>query len=284
MFLSNDVPNPVAEGKPAAIVGTGADAASGRAAGRPYPVVPLYGVPFAKMDMRQTVEYLVRAVESRRTHRVVTGNPIMVMAGLRDPSFHRVLATADLVVPDGAGIVWAARRVGDPLPERVAGYDLMHELLREGAARGWKAYLLGAAQDVVETAAANLARQYPGIHIVGWRNGYFSDAEDEQVVEDIRRCAPDLLFVARSLAKQEPWLAKYRDRLGVPVMMGVGGSFDVVAGKLKRAPVSFRRLGLEWLYRLLQEPRRIGRMTVLPVFALKVLRDGKNALWPIDTV
>lgn len=247
-------------------------------AARTYPTVPLYGIPFAKMDMRQTVEFLVRAVESRRPHRVVTGNPIMVMAGLRDPAFHRVLATADLVVPDGTGIVWAARYAGQPLPERVAGYDLMHELLKEGSARGWKVYLLGAAQDVVEKAAANLARQYPGIHIAGWRNGYFSDEEDEQVVEEIRGCAPDLLFVARSLPKQEPWLARYRDRLGVPVMMGVGGSFDVVAGKLKRAPASFRRLGLEWLYRLLQEPRRIGRMTALPLFALRVLRDGRKAL------
>jgi len=246
--------------------------------GRPFETVTLYGVPFAKMDMRRTVEYLTRAVESRRPHRVVTGNPIMVMAGLRDPAFRRAIATADLVVPDGTGIVWAARRVGRPLPERVAGYDLMHELLKAGDDRGWKVYLLGAAQDVVEAAAANLARQYPGVHIVGWRNGYFSDEDDDGVVEDIRRAAPDLLFVARSLTRQEPWLARHGERLGVPVMMGVGGSFDVIAGKLRRAPAPFRRLGLEWLFRLLQEPRRIGRMTVLPVFALKVLRDGEKAL------
>ena len=246
--------------------------------GRSFETVALYGVPFAKMDMRRTVEYLTRAVESRRPHRVVTANPIMVMAALRDPAFMRAIATADLVVPDGAGIVWAARRVGQPLPERVAGYDLMHELLKAGNARGWKVYLLGAAQDVAEAAAANLARRYPGVHIAGWRNGYFSDEEDDEVVEEIRRAAPDLLFVARSLAKQEPWLARYGERLGVPVMMGVGGSFDVVAGKLKRAPAAFRRLGLEWLFRLLQEPRRIGRMAALPVFALKVLRDGEKAL------
>jgi N-acetylglucosaminyldiphosphoundecaprenol N-acetyl-beta-D-mannosaminyltransferase len=243
-----------------------------------YPTVSLYGVPFSKMNMKETVDYLIRAVEMRKPQRIVTGNPIMLMAGLEDPSFHRTLATADLVVPDGAGVVWAARHVGEPVPERVTGFDLMHELLKEGHVRGWKVYLLGSTQEIISLAVANLQRQYPGLRFAGFRDGYFTDREDGEVVNAIRDAEPDLLFVARSLTTQEPWLAKYQDKLQVPVMMGVGGSFDVVAGKLKRAPLLFRRLHLEWFYRLLQEPSRYRRMLVLPRFALKVMRDGAKVV------
>jgi N-acetylglucosaminyldiphosphoundecaprenol N-acetyl-beta-D-mannosaminyltransferase len=242
--------------------------------------VSLYGVPFSKMNMQQTVDYLVQAVESQRSHRIVTGNPIMLMAGLEDSAFHKTLMTADLVVPDGAGVVWAARHVGHPVPERVAGFDLMHELLREGDRRHWKVYLLGTTQEIISLAHDNLKRQYPGVRFVGYRDGYFTDRDDGAVIAAIREAKPDLLFVARSLMTQEPWLAKYQDALQVPVMMGIGGSFDVVAGKLKRAPAIFRKLGLEWFYRLLQEPTRYKRMLVLPRFALKVMKDGEKVLKP----
>jgi N-acetylglucosaminyldiphosphoundecaprenol N-acetyl-beta-D-mannosaminyltransferase len=247
---------------------------------RAYPTVSLYGVPFSKMNMKDTVDYLTQAVESRRSHRIVTGNPIMLMAGLEDPAFHRTLITADLVVPDGAGVVWASRHVGQPVPERVAGFDLMHELLREANERNWRVYLLGASQDMISLAHDNLRRQYPEVRFVGYRDGYFTDIDDGAVVAAIREAKPDLLFVGRSLTAQEPWLAKYQEALQVPVMMGVGGSFDVVAGKLKRAPALFRKLRLEWFYRLLQEPTRYKRMLVLPRFALKVMRDGAKVLNP----
>jgi N-acetylglucosaminyldiphosphoundecaprenol N-acetyl-beta-D-mannosaminyltransferase len=230
------------------------------------------------MNMKETVAYLTRAIENKQPQRVVTGNPIMLMAGKDDPTFQRALETADLIVPDGAGVVWAARRLKHPVAERVAGFDLMHELLGEGDKRGWSVYLLGTSQDILDAAAAKLAAQFPGMRFVGRRNGYFKDEEDAEVVAEIRRAAPDMLFVARSVANQEPWLAKYGKELGVPVMMGVGGSFDVVSGKLKRAPALFRKLGLEWFYRLLQEPTRYKRMLVLPKFALKVVKDGDNVL------
>ncbi|WP_027094279.1 WecB/TagA/CpsF family glycosyltransferase [Cohnella thermotolerans] len=245
---------------------------------RPYPTVSLYGVPFSKMDMRATVDYLIRAIENRQPHRVVTGNPIMLMTGLADPAYQRILETADLVVPDGAGVVWAARRLKQPVAERVAGFDLMHELLKEGDKRGWSVYLLGTTKDILDAAHANLARQYPGVRFVGKRDGYFKDEDDAEVVADIRRANPDMLFVARSVANQEPWIAKHQKELAVPVMMGVGGSFDVISGKLKRAPAFFRKFGLEWFYRLLQEPKRFKRMLVLPKFALKVVKDGDNVL------
>lgn len=247
---------------------------------RPYPTVSLYGVPFSKMDMKETVAYLTEAVEVRRPHRVVTGNPIMLMVGLENASFHRALATADLVVPDGAGVVWAASHLKQPVKERVAGFDLLHELMKEGDKRSWGVYLLGTSADILEAARANLQRLYPGVRFVGSRDGYFSDKEDEAVVAAIKAANPDLLFVARATMNQEPWIEKYHDALGVPVIMGVGGSFDVIAGKLKRAPAVFRRFGLEWFYRLLQEPSRYKRMLVLPRFALKVIKDGEKVLKP----
>jgi len=245
---------------------------------RAYPSVSLYGIPFSKMDMKSTVAYLAEAIESGRSTRVVTGNPIMLMEGFRNAEFHHVLRTADLVVPDGAGVVWAAKRVGQPVPERVAGFDLMHELLRIGNQRGWKVYLLGTTPENIKAAHANLRRQYPGVRFVGYRDGFFDEREDGAIIAAIREARPDMLFVARSMMTQEPWLAKYQSVLQVPVMMGVGGTFDIAAGKLKRAPLLFQKLRLEWFYRLLQEPTRYRRMLVLPRFVWKVLRDGRKAL------
>ena len=245
---------------------------------RAYPTVSLYGVPFSKMNMKETVDYLAEAVRTRRSHRVVTGNPTMLMAGFENPAFCRALKTADLIVPDGAGVVWAAKHAGQPVAERVAGFDLMHELLRAGERYGWKAYLLGTTPENIAAAHANLQRRYPGVRFVGYRDGFFTEQDDAAVVAAIRDTSPDLLFVARSMMTQEPWLAKYQDELQIPVMMGVGGTLDIAAGKLKRAPVMFQRLRIEWLYRLLQEPTRYRRMLVLPRFALKVMRDGEKVL------
>lgn len=240
--------------------------------------VPLFGIPVSRAGMDETVEYLTRVVETGRPHRVVTVNPIMVMAGLRDPRYMEVLRTADLVVPDGTGIVWAAARAGVPVKERVPGIELMLRLLAVGNERRWRVYFLGAADDVVREAADRLAKRFPGMVVVGVRDGYFSDDEDNAVVEAIRGAEPHLLFVGRSAERQDPWLARHKECLGVPVMMGVGGSFDVLSGRLRRAPASWQRLGLEWLYRLLQEPGRIRRMATLPAFIAKVLLENKRIL------
>lgn len=243
---------------------------------KPYPHTELYGLRISRMNMGETVEWLCQAVESGRPHQVVTVNPIMIMEGLANPEFMSVLRGAELLVPDGTGVVWAAARIGQPVAERVAGIELMHELLREAAARGWRVYLLGAADDVIRAAAERLRARFPGLSIVGFRDGFFTEREEEEVVRQIREAAPHLLFVARSMDKQEPWLAKYREQLGVPVMMGVGGSFDVISGRLKRAPLAWRKLRLEWLFRLLQEPSRYRRMLALPKFMLRVIKDRGN--------
>jgi N-acetylglucosaminyldiphosphoundecaprenol N-acetyl-beta-D-mannosaminyltransferase len=241
-----------------------------------FSTVSIFGVPFSKMTMDETVRYLTDAVKSGKPHQVVTANPIIVMAALNDDAFMASMKQADLVVPDGTGIVWAANYVGNPVAERVAGFDLMHRLLAAGAPSGWKVYLLGTAPDVVEEAAGTLQRQYPGIRVVGYRDGFFEADQDDAVIAQIRATEPDLLFVARSTDKQDPWIGKYRHQLGVPLMMGVGGSLDIVAGRLKRAPMLFRKLRLEWFYRLLRQPSRYSRMLALPKFAAKVIREKEN--------
>ncbi|WP_138754041.1 WecB/TagA/CpsF family glycosyltransferase [Paenibacillus sinopodophylli] len=230
--------------------------------------------------MDETVYYLTEAIEGRRVTHVITANPIMIMSAVENASYSAMIRRADLIVPDGAGVVWAAKYVGNPVAERVTGFDLMHRLFEQGEKRRWKAYLLGTSQEVIEAAAEKLQLQYPQVKIVGYRNGFFGPEQDEEVVEEIRNAAPDLLFVARGADTQEPWIVKYKQKLGVPLIMGVGGSFDVVSGKLKRAPMIFQKLRMEWFYRLAQEPKRYKRMLVLPKFVVKVLRDKENVTKP----
>jgi N-acetylglucosaminyldiphosphoundecaprenol N-acetyl-beta-D-mannosaminyltransferase len=239
------------------------------------PTVPIFGIPFSKMSMDETVRYLTTAIEEGRQTHVITANPIMIMAALDNPAFANIMNRADLIVPDGAGVVWAAKYAGSPVAERVTGFDLMHRLLEQGEKRRWRAYLLGTSQEIIEAAAEKLQLQYPQVKIVGYRNGFFGPDDDAEIVNEIRELEPHLLFVARGMEK-EAWNIQFKQELGVPFIMGVGGSFDVVSGKLKRAPMMFQRLRLEWLYRLLQEPTRYKRMLALPKFVVKVLRNKEN--------
>ncbi|MNE31701.1 putative N-acetylmannosaminyltransferase [compost metagenome] len=148
--------------------------------------------------------------------------------------------------------------------------------MKRGEREGWKVYLLGSTREVIEEAACRLRKQYSGVEIVGLRDGYFGTDQDDEVIRGIVNAAPDLLFVARGAETQEPWIAKHKEALGVPVMMGVGGSFDVISGRTKRAPKVFQKFRVEWLYRLLKEPTRFRRMLALPKFAIRVMREGEN--------
>jgi N-acetylglucosaminyldiphosphoundecaprenol N-acetyl-beta-D-mannosaminyltransferase len=244
-----------------------------------FPRVSIYGVKVSKLNMKQTVEWLTDAIANRRPTQVITANPIMLMTALEQPEYMAMMRRAELIVPDGAGLVWAASHIGEPVAEKVAGIDLMHELLGIGEIRGWRIFLLGASPEIIQVTAGKLRAQYPKLQLVGVRDGYFKAEDNEAVVRQIRDAAPDILFVGRSADKQEPWIDQYKTELQVPVMMGIGGSFDVLSGRLKRAPKLFIRMRLEWLYRLLQEPWRYKRMLILPKFAVKVIRDkGKNGL------
>lgn len=238
----------------------------------PFAQVTILGISVSKMNMQQTVQYLTESIHRNKSHQVVTINPIMVMLALEHPKFMEAFTQADLVIPDGTGIVWAAERQGNPVQERVAGYDLLHELMKTGMNHQWRVYLLGASPDVVEEAAARLTSMYPGIQVVGYHDGYFSVDDSEQIIADIRQADPHILFVANTPEKQDLWIHEHRDQLNIPVMMGVGGSFDVIAGKVRRAPKLFVKLRLEWFYRLVREPTRFKRMLALPKFVAKIIR------------
>jgi N-acetylglucosaminyldiphosphoundecaprenol N-acetyl-beta-D-mannosaminyltransferase len=240
------------------------------------PTVPIFGIRVSKVDMKATVSYLTDAVRKREPHQVITANPIMVMAALENPSYMEIMKSAELVVPDGTGVVWAAEYCHEPVAERVAGFDLLHELLRQGESYNWRVYLLGSTPEVIRETASRLQSGYPGIVIAGYHDGFFGPEEDEQILTRILDAKPDLLFVARGADSQEPWIAKYKSRLQIPVMMGVGGSFDVISGKSRRAPKAFQKLRAEWLYRLLKEPTRYKRMLALPKFAVKVVREKEK--------
>ncbi|MFS1511241.1 WecB/TagA/CpsF family glycosyltransferase [Chengkuizengella sp. SCS-71B] len=238
-----------------------------------FPTVTMYGIDVSKMNMKETVQYLTEAIQHKKTHQIITANPIMFMAALNDATFAKAMQSAELVVPDGTGLVWAADYIGQPVKERVPGFDLMFELLKVANEKQWKVYMLGTTAEVIQKSSEKLKMQFPNVHFVGARDGYFSENEDMQVVEDIRKLSPDLLFVARSVDTQEPWIYKYKHKLDIPVMMGVGGTFDIIAGKLKRAPKWMQKLRLEWFYRLLQQPSRYKRMLDLPKFVFRVKKD-----------
>lgn len=240
------------------------------------PTSSIFGIPVSKLGMEDTVTYLTGVVQSRTPHQVITANPIMVMAALEDPKYKEIFINAEFVVPDGTGVVWAAQRGGSPVTERVAGFDLLHELMKQGEDKGWRIFLLGSTPEVIQETASRLQLQYPGTEIVGYRDGYFGPDQDREVIEQIKAVTPDILFVARASDTQEPWIARYKTELAVPIMMGVGGSFDAISGKTKRAPKWMQNMRMEWLYRLLKEPTRYRRMLALPKFAVKVLREGEN--------
>ncbi|MGE3916175.1 MAG: WecB/TagA/CpsF family glycosyltransferase [Hyphomicrobiaceae bacterium] len=176
-----------------------------------------------------------------------------------DPELRRCTEESDVVCVDGMGVLWGSRLLGVPVKERVAGIDLMSELIRVCAQEGFRPYFLGAKQSVVEDLVARLKRQYPKLAVAGYRNGYFKPEDEAEVVADIKASGADCLFVGISSPIKERFLNRYRDELSVPVQMGVGGSFDVLSGHIRRAPVLVQMIGLEWLFRLLQEPRRLAR-------------------------
>lgn len=212
-----------------------------------------------------------REQQGYETAHVVTANSEIIMMAKEQSDFAEILARAALVVPDGIGVVWAARLLGDRLPERVAGIDLMDEVLAVCANRGWRPFFLGAAPGVAEEAVSALKQRFPGLQIAGVHHGYFDATEEAAVLEMITLASPDLLLVAMGAPRQEYWIARHRAELRVPVAVGVGGSLDVWAGRSSRAPGWMREIGLEWAYRLMRQPRRLLRMTALPRFAMTVL-------------
>lgn len=232
----------------------------------------ILGLRVDRPTQAEVLDALARFVAARTPHHVVTTDASMVVLARRDAELRGIVEGADLVTPDGAGILWAARLFGTPIPCKVSGVDLVADLCRLSAERGWRVFFLGAAPGVAEEAAANLSRRFPGAQIVGTRDGYFTPSEEPEVLAQVRAAAPDILLVAFGIPRQEKWIAAHRDALGVPVSIGIGGSFDVYSGRVRRAPLWMQNASLEWLHRLLSNPKKIGKVMTLPTFALLALR------------
>ncbi len=237
--------------------------------------VDVLGVPVVPATMQEAVDWVDHAVSSRERLHVGVVNAAKIVNMRRDPDLRKDVLSSDVVFADGMSVVWASRLLGTPLPERVTGIDLMNRILERGQSRGYRVYLLGATPEVVETAVARMRERHPGIEIVGCHHGYFADADEEGVASAIAEARPDILFVAMTSPRKERFLSRWSGRLGVPVCHGVGGSLDVLAGKVERAPEGWQRLGLEWLYRVVQEPRRLWRRYLVTnsIFVGLVLAD-----------
>jgi N-acetylglucosaminyldiphosphoundecaprenol N-acetyl-beta-D-mannosaminyltransferase len=222
--------------------------------------------------MDQTLQYVQQFMQEPRLHQVATVNPEFVMAAQRDADFRRVLQEADLCLPDGVGLLLAARRYGRRLPERVPGSELVYHLAELAAREGWRLYLLGAAPGVAQHAAGLFRARIPGLKIAGTYAGSPAPEENEAIVSRINESRAHLLYVAYGAPNQDKWIARNRETLTtVRVALGVGGALDFVTGRAVRAPRWVQKIGLEWLHRLLHEPWRWRRMLALPHFALRVL-------------
>ena len=229
----------------------------------------LFGVPLARLSLAEVVDRLELRLHLGGQAIVATPDTTAVMRAGREPKLKEAYQRSDLVTADGIGLVWASRFLGAPLPERVTGIDMIEELCRRAARRGYRVFLLGARPGVAEEAKMRLEERFPGIRIVGTHHGYFKD--DGKIIELINTSEPDILLVGLGVPRQELWMLENRDRLKAILLIGVGGALDVWSGRLPRAPLRLQRLGLEWFYRLLRQPWRARRALTIPLFLLKVL-------------
>lgn len=265
-------------------VGQVVEAAKGLLEGKRTPSLPLtpkinfprrvhiLGFPVDAIRYEEWLEMIgVWVTSGVKAAHVCTVNPEFMMIARRDSNFGNILRRADVCVPDGVGLLWAARTLGTPLPERVTGSDGVPRIAERAARQGWRLFFLGAAPGVAEQAADVLRKRHPGLQIVGTYSGSPAPEEEDAIIERVNASSADILFVAYGAPEQDKWIARNLPRLGVKMAMGVGGSFDFIAGIVPRAPMWIQQRGLEWLFRLYLQPRRIGRMMRLPLFALLVL-------------
>lgn len=233
--------------------------------------IEILGVKVNTVTMESTLEAIDGFIRDRRPHMLVTADASGIVMAQSDPRLKEIINTADLVTPDSTGVLWAARRSGTPLPAKVSGVDIVQRVCERGSKAGHRVYLLGSAPGVTDTAAERLKDRYPGLQVAGTHHGYFKRDETPTIVQTIREARADVLFVAMGIPVQEKWIADNMATLQVPVSMGVGGTFDVISGRVNRAPVWMQRHGLEWIHRLASNPRKIGKCMTLPIFVLMVL-------------
>ena len=232
------------------------------------------GVRVDCLDMQGTLDRIEELVDAGGRHLVATVNPEFIMRARRDPEFARVLESADLCLPDGTGVVWAARRQGCSMSGPVTGTDLIPPLAALCASRGFRMFLVGAAPGVAAELALLLQAAHPQLEVAAYP-GSPDPSSDDETLALVRAHRTQVLLVAFGAPKQELWTTRVKDRLDAVVGIGVGGAFDYLTGRVPRAPKWMRGAGLEWLYRLILQPWRVRRMAVLPVYAIKVLSAGK---------
>ena len=235
-----------------------------------YDVVKILGVRVDKITKAQALEDFQKLLEGNRCELIVTPNAEIVEKASKTPQLRRIInEEAAIVTPDGVGLIYASKLKGDPIQEKVAGIDFAHSAIELCAKLGRSVYLLGSKPGVAEAAAANLEKEIPGLKIAGFRDGYFKDEEESEVVAEINASGADFLCVALGSPKQEYFVIKHRDALKVKAAAGLGGSLDIWSGQLNRAPKFYIDHGLEWLYRMIQEPKRLKRLPALPIFLIK---------------
>jgi exopolysaccharide biosynthesis WecB/TagA/CpsF family protein len=250
--------------------------------------IKLFQVGIDQVDNQETIQKIEEFIISKKANQIVTPYTLAVLRAMKDREYHAILKSADLVTPDGAGILWATTTLNHPLPERVTGIDIIHNICRLATKEGYSLYLLGSYPGVAGEAALNLTKKYPGIKIAGSHHGYFAgedsqncedvknsnsdkNKEEEKIIDEIRENRPDILLVGMGVPKQEKWISKNLDKLDVPVCMGVGGSFDVLSGRIPRAPLWMQRHGMEWIYRSIKQPNRAFRTLALFYFIWLVI-------------
>lgn len=215
------------------------------------------------VSMDESIDYVERIIKERTPTQHVVINALKINLMEEDPKLAEIVNACPLINADGASVVWAAKRLGIPLKERVTGCDMFQNLVRVAAEKGYKIFLFGAKEEVVTKVKSIYEKQYPGIQIVGYRNGYFTEKDEPEIVKQMHDSGADMMFVAFSSPKKEYWVNKYINEIGIPFVMGVGGSFDIVAGVTERAPKWFQEHGLEWFYRFIQEPKRMWKRYII---------------------
>lgn len=238
--------------------------------------VSILGIEFSKLSLKETVDLIDSKVleYSNKPFHIITANPEIAVQIQEDPELKKISLEADLITPDGVGIVFASKLKRDPVPERVTGYDLLLESLVKGNQKGWSFYLLGSDEEVNKKASELIIKDYPNVKIVGRHNGYFKKEEESKIIETIRNSNPDILIVALGSPLADKLIYKYKNELNAKVVFGVGGSLDVIAGKIKPTPEIWKKLNLEWLHRRITQPSRKERQKKLKVFAYRAFIEA----------
>lgn len=238
--------------------------------------VSILGIEFSKLNLKETVELIDTKVSecSSRVFHLITVNPEIAVQIQEDPELKKISLNADLVTPDGVGIVFASRLKGNPVRERVTGYDLFLETLKMGNQKEWSFYILGSDEEVNRKASEYINKNYPNVKIAGRHHGYFSKEEDAKIIENIRISNPDILIVALGSPLADKWIYSHKNEINSKVVFGVGGTLDVLTGKVKQTPEIWKTLNLEWLHRRITQPSRKERQKKLKVFAYRAFIEA----------